>query len=157
LKFTGTKQITDALCPLLEAIRSVDKKLLTFVLNALAKANTVEEKGEWVELIECNLSHALCQPLTFEHHSAATRFMSMLREGSTSTVNKIKALVAEHEPLVQEMGQDRDGVPISTIDDSGSEDTGSPVHIDNLGQDSDRMSSSIVSDPSDQSAMSTES
>jgi hypothetical protein len=157
LNFTGTKQITDALCPLLEAISSFAKKHLTFLFNELAKANTVKEKGEWVNYIELILSYALGPPLTFKHHSAATRFMSMLREGSTSTLNKVKALMDEHEPLVQEMGQDCDGVPISTNDDSGSEDTGSPVHIDNLGQDSDRMSSSIASDPSDQSAMSTES
>jgi hypothetical protein len=154
IDFTGTKQIADALCPLLKAIDSlVHKKILTLLLKNLAKAKTVKEKGEWVELIESEFSQALCHPVTFKQHSAVTRFISMLHMGSTSTVKKAMALVAEHK--VQEMGQDHGGAPISTNDDS--EDTVSPVHIDNLGPDSDQLSSFIASDPSDQSAMSTES
>lgn len=118
--------ITGALHPLLEAIGSTKKKHLTFYVKELAQACTVEDKGEWLGTIEFKLSQALGPLVTVTQSLAATRFMLILREGSTSTINEVTTLMAEYERPVQE----RDGVPISSINCNANDGTTSPLEND---------------------------
>ena len=118
--------ITGALHPLLEAIGSNKTKHLTLCVKELAQASTVEDKGEWLEIIKFSLSQALGPLVTDPQASAATRFMLILREGSTSTLNEVTTLMAEYERPVQE----RDGVPISSINCTAHDGTTSPLEND---------------------------
>jgi hypothetical protein len=117
--------ITGVLYPLLETISSTKKTRLTILVKELAQDSTVEEKGEWLEIIEFYLSRALGPLVTVAQSRAATRFMSILREGS-STINEVTTLMAEHERSVQE----RDGVPISSINCNANDGTTSPLEND---------------------------
>ena len=56
--------------------------------GALATASTVEGRDELLLII------SQCHPETFEQSSDVARLISMLREGSTVTINKVKALLA---------------------------------------------------------------
>ncbi|KAI2507169.1 hypothetical protein MHU86_7235 [Fragilaria crotonensis] len=149
-----TEQIEETLSALWEAIGSPNKPFLkhlaSFVAD-VASANTVETRDQELEIISRYLRH----PETFEQSSDAVRFISMLREGSISTINEVKALLdtALSVQVLAEVAEDDVHVP-EQVQDNDDTSTVSPmdVDVDNLGQDSDSDRMSVSDCPSDSSS-----
>jgi hypothetical protein len=150
-----TEQIEETLSALWEAIGSPNKpflKFLAFAVGDLASANTVETRDQDLEIISRHVLH----PETLEQSSDAVRFISMLREGSISTINEVKALLdtALSVQVLAEVAEEDVHVPEQVQDTSGDVPTSSPmdVDVDNLGQDSDSDRMSVSDCPSDSSS-----
>ncbi|KAI2489418.1 hypothetical protein MHU86_25169 [Fragilaria crotonensis] len=153
IDFTDTtEQIEEILSALWKAIGSPSKPFLkhlaSFVAD-VASANTVETRDQELEIISRYLRH----PETFEQSSDAVRFISMLHEGSISTINEVKALLdsALSVQVLAVVAEDDVNVP-AQVQDSGDMPTSIPMQIDNLGQDSDSDPKSISHSPSDASS-----
>ena len=145
IDFTDTtEQVEEILSALWVAIGSPNKgflKHLAFVIGEVTAASTVEERDEFLEILSRNLRH----PETFEQSSDATRFLSMVRKGSTSTIDEVKAQLATALTVLLTVVAEDD----AHAQEQGSED----MPIDNLvGQDSDVDPMSISDSPSDASS-----
>ena len=96
--------------------------------GALATASTVEGRDEFLLIISQCLGH----PETFEQSSDVARFISMLREGSTVTINEVKALLATALSVLALVAEDDVHVQLQDSDDIS---TSCPMQMDDLGQD----------------------
>ena len=130
IDFTDTReQVEEILFALWKASGSLTKvflRSLAFHMGELATASTVEEWDECLDIISRYVRH----PKTFEQSSDAARFISMLREGSISTIHEVKALLATAL------------LALTVVAEDDNTSGGIPMQIDDLGQDCgfDRMS-----------------